>query len=224
MSATSAWISRALAPAVSLGKRAVRAEFWAETERRVDGRGPVVEMSHRPGVQKPRDGAGPLNHRRYRVSIADSDLTPSDLIGAFRRDPNAFAPTSFAEFDPTPGPEGLLEGDKTTVRLPGPWDGPVVVTNVGDDVVRFETLEDHMEAGWIEFIAAFEGTEIVFSVESFARSGDPVFDVLYHPGKLGRLVQTEMWVRVLESAVEISSGKLVGRPIVDTIIYEGADT
>jgi len=216
--------ARLVAPAATLAGRVLRSEFWIETERLRPGHGPSVEMSLRSDVQGPRDGAGPLNHRTYRVHIADARCSPEDLIGELRRRPNDFSPTSFATFDPPPGAEGMSVDDELTVRLPGPWNGPIVVTDVEPLLVRFETLDGHMEAGWIRFTAWQDRQSLVFEIESLARSGDPAFDVLYHPVRVAKLVQTEMWVRVVEAAVEFSGGRSVGRVVVDTIIYEGPKT
>jgi len=215
---------RVSAPAISAFRRVLRSEFWVETEKRTPGTGPEVEMSAmRSDIQRPRDGAGPLNHRTYRVHIESAARTPEEIVAAFRRKPNDFSPTSFATFDPPLGPDGMTVGDQVTIRLPGPWDGPVVVSEVGPGMVKLETLETHMEAGWICFTATLDEHELTFEIESFARSGDPLFDALYHPGRVGRFVQTEMWVRVLEAVVAFSGGKPIGRVIVDTTIYEGQD-
>ncbi len=215
--------ARALAPAVSLIQRGLASEFWVDVEREDDGLGPEVVMSDRSGVMRSEDGAGPLNHRVYRAHIVGSNLSASDLLDHFRTDPNAFSPTSFAVFDPDPGPAGMRVGDELTVRLPGPWDGPVVVAESDEGRVRFETREGHMEAGWIEFTSMAKNGETIFQIESLARSGDAVFDTLYHSVKLGRLVQTEMWIRVLEAAMAISGGRLRGRPTVETTIYRDPD-
>lgn len=214
---------RLIAPVAALGGRAVAAEFWTETMRTSSGAGPDVEMAQREGIQHPRDGAGPLNHRSYRVHITGSQLTALELLDEFRRDPNRFSPTSFATFDPEPGVDGYLMNDALTVRLPGPWDGPVIVTGTSDRSLRLETREGHMEAGWIEFRSREVDDTLVFEIESFARSGDEAFDLLYHPAKIARWVQTEMWVRVLEAAVEVSGGSAQGRPIVETTVYRDTD-
>ena len=212
----------ALAPMASIGARAARGAFWTDTEIRRDGSGPSVEMSDWRGVQPPEEGAGPLNHRHYRIHIDGAELSAAELVDAFRRRPNDFSPTSFAVFDPAPGPNGMTVDDELTVRLPGPWDGPVVVGATEPTGLRFETLQGHMEAGWIEFRTRNEDGLLVFEIESVARSGDAAFDALHHPGKIAKLVQTEMWVRVLESAVDISGGRMQGRPMVETDIHEGA--
>jgi len=192
----------------------------ASAERASAGSAP--ETHDHEEAQPPVEGSGPVNHRRYRVHISDSQVRPAELSDLFRRSPNRFSPTSFATFDPDPGPDGLTAGDEITVRLPGPWDGPVVVGATEPTGLRFETLQGHMEAGWIEFRTRNEDGLLVFEIESVARSGDAAFDALYHPGKIAKLVQTEMWVRVLESAVDISGGRMQGRPMVETDIHEGA--
>lgn len=217
------WPGRYLAPIRSLGRRWIDAEFWIEHQRRVPGDGPAVEMVAPVEVQPPSDGTGPLNHRRYQVRIIDARLTPDDLIGEFRQDPNRFSPTSFALFAPSPGPEGLTVGDETTVHLPGPWDGPVVVSVAEPGTLRLETRAGHMEAGWIEFTARTEDEVLVFQIESLARSGDSVFDALYHSGRIAKVVQTEMWVRVLEAAVQVSGGRPEGRVFIETTVYERAN-
>ncbi len=214
---------RLLAPAASITNRVVRGEFWVETEHHENGPGPDVSMASGSDIQRPSDGAGPLNHRRYRVHIDNAEVSAIELIDHFRRLPNDVSPTSFATFDPQPGPAGMALGDELTVRLPGPWDGPVVVTELDVQTVRLETRGGHMEAGWIRFTAFDDEDHIVFEIESLARSGDSAFDLLYHPARVAKLMQTEMWIRLLEAVVSVSGGELSGRPTVHTTIYENPE-
>lgn len=188
-------------------------------------------MSNRPDVQEPDDGTGPLNRRRYRVRIDASTKSPAELLDVVRVSPNTPAPTDFAVFDPPPGPGGLSVGDRLTVLIPGPWDGPVVVAAVEPRLLRLETRQGHMEAGRIEFSAIEHGAgsgqgepcSVEFSIESVARSGDQAFDLLYHQGRIAKLVQTEMWVSFLESIVRTSGGRQAGRVRVETDIYLGTE-
>lgn len=214
-------VAKSAAPIVSISKRVARRKMWVETEEHSPSRGPQVNMSLRPEIQRPSDGSGPLNHRTYVVSIANPLLSPDELIEAFRSDPNQFSPTSFAEFEPAAVGAGMSLGTKHVVRLPGPWDGPVIVTKAEERLLRLETLDDHLEAGWIEFSTRPNKDGVEFMIESLASSGDPLFDLLYHRGRVGKFVQTEMWVRVVEAAAEISGGEQVGRVHVNTTIYEG---
>ena len=45
-------------------------------------------------------------------------------------------------------------GDEFTIRIPGPWDGPVRAVEVDATSFGFVTLEGHLEAGRIRFGAA----------------------------------------------------------------------
>ncbi len=210
---------RAMAPAVTLLKRAVLGEYWIEDKRGLKASGPKVEMSAGADIQHADDGTGPLTQRLYKVHINNSKMSAEELLENFRTDPNRFSPTEFAVFDPAPDLGGMRAGEELTVRLPGPWNGPILVSSVDSRSVRLETRQGHMEAGWIQFSTRQENGEVVFQIESLARSGDGAFNNLYHIAKVGKLVQTEMWVRVLESAVNVSGGSQTGRVIVDTTIY-----
>lgn len=209
-----------LGPAASLGRRAITGSYWAESVTVSTVAPPQVETEGLSELQGVEDGAGPLNRRRYRISIAYPSLTATELIERFCTEPNRFSPTEFAVFLPEPGEGGLVEGDRITVELPGPWDGPVLVTDRTETSLRFETRQGHMEAGWIEFRASDVDSNVVFEIESVARSGDVVFDVIYHRLGLGKLVQTDMWVRVLEAAADLSGGSQLGRVLVDTTVFE----
>jgi hypothetical protein len=218
------WPLRAAAPLGLLARRAVTGNLWAETVTTRAGPMPLPQVSDAPDVQPPESGAGPVNHRTYRVEIVDSPLTPEALVEMFRCDPNRFVPTSYATFSPDPAPDGLATNDRAEVKIPGPWDGPVRVAAVTDTSLRLETLVGHMEAGWIDFSCAESDGALVFTIESFARSGDPVFDALYHSVGIAKLVQSEMWVQVLESIVEASGGRRQGRLALETTIHVGAIT
>jgi len=214
---------RTSSPLLLTTRRFVTGDVWSESVTVRAGAGPRLRFSEIDEVQRPREGFGALNHRTYRVHIVDSLKEPCELVEAFRRDPNRFSPTSFATFVPDPAPEGLGEGATVEVKLPGPWDGPVHVRLVQPERIRFETLDGHMEAGWIEFRSSkLDGDVTVFEIESFARSGDEVFDFLYQRLGIGKRVQTEMWAQVLESAVTASGGRQQGRLFIDTVVYQGA--
>lgn len=220
-----AW--RFVAPVARLIARRVRGRWWSEIEEISDDEGPDVRLRADADVQRPADGAGPLNHRRYGVEIVNPRVSAEDLLRHFRIQPNRFSPTDFATFrsDESGTAVSLSAGEEVTVSLPGPWDGPVVVAVVEPNRLRLETLDGHMEAGWIEFRATelTNPDRLWFEIESMARSGDIVFDALYHPLRIGRLVQSEMWINVLEAAAQQSGGTIEGVPTISTTIYRAAD-
>jgi uncharacterized protein (UPF0548 family) len=99
--------------------------------------------------------------------------------------------------------------------MPGPWDGPVRVLDVTPTTFRLGTLEGHLEAGQIEF--RVRGSEpIVFTIESWARSGDPLSDLLFSRVRMAKEVQLHMWTSVLEQVVKRSGGRRLGCLEVDT--------
>ena len=163
-------------------------------------------------VQGPSDGTGPLFHRRYRTQIRDCRLGADELIETIRGNPNVTAPTAFARFQRVDGEGGLLSvGDEFVVRMPGPWDGPIRVVQVGRRSFRLATLAGHLEAGQIEFRVAPDGPgRLVFEIESWARSGTPLVNLLYHRLRMAKEVQAHMWISFLERVVRLSGGRMTG--------------
>ena len=49
-------------------------------------------------LQPIEEGVGPLFHRLYRVRIREARLSPDEVIGSLRVDPNRAAPTELARF------------------------------------------------------------------------------------------------------------------------------
>jgi hypothetical protein len=94
--------------------------------------------------------------------------------------------------------------------MPGPWDGPVRVVEVGPRSFRLATLTDHLEAGQIEFRAGTDGDMLVFEIESWARSSSPLVNLLYHRLRMAKEVQAHMWISYIEKVVELAGGRMTG--------------
>jgi hypothetical protein len=162
-------------------------------------------------VQRMEEGVGPLFHRLYRARIRDARLSPDELIARLTVDPNRASPTELARFVKVGREHGRLGvGDELVVRMPGPWDGPVRVTAASDTSFRFTTLSGHLEAGQIEFRAARAGEMLSFEIESWARSGDRVSNLLYHRLRMAKEVQLHMWTSFLERVSVLAGGRLTG--------------
>lgn len=176
----------------------------------------VTGMVDREEIQGPEQGRGPLFHRRYRTEIRDAQLSAPELMAQIKRDLNAAAPTSFARFQKVFGDKGTLQvGDEFTVRMPGPWDGPVRVVAEDELSFRLVTLTGHLEAGQIEF-RAVPGDPLGFEIESWARSGDRFADLLYHRARMAKEVQLHMWISFLEGVARVAGGTIVGGIDIDT--------
>jgi hypothetical protein len=162
-------------------------------------------------VQRLEDGAGPLFHRLYRARIRDARLSPQELIGCLGADPNRSTPTALARFLKVRGADGRIAvGDELVVRMPGPWDGPVRVTSTTPLSFRLATLSGHLEAGQIEFRASQTDEMLGFEIESWARSGDWLSNLLYHHLRMAKEVQLHMWTSFLERVAKLAEGRLTG--------------
>jgi hypothetical protein len=171
-------------------------------------------------LQRRSDGFGPEVQRRYRVRISGSGMTPEGLIDALADDINRLSPTEVAWWEPTGQASGMDSGDEYTIHMPGPWEGPVRVVDRQPTSVRLATLNGHMEAGEILFRTGREGEDLRFEIESWARAGDPIFDVVYRRLGLGREMQGHMWVHVCERVAELCGGSVVGKVQVTTATAE----
>jgi hypothetical protein len=167
----------------------------------------------RPGdeLQPPEAGAGPLFHRVYRTRIRDTALSPERVIAEMTSDLDRVAPTEFASFNKVLGSEGAMAvGDEYVVRMPGPWDGPVRVVERTPTSFRFATLDGHLEAGQIEFSARVDGPMLEFRIESWARAGDRLSNLLYDRLRMSKEVQLHMWTSVLERVAKLAGGRVTG--------------
>ena len=170
------------------------------------------------GVQAPDDGVGPVFHRRYVGRVRDPKRSPEELMAVVSGDPNRVAPREFARFTKTSGPDDRMEvGDEFVVRMPGPWDGPVRVVARTPTSFRLATLDGHLEAGQIEFRADCDDRRrLVFTVESWASSGDRLSKLLYQHLRMAKEVQFHMWTSVLERVARLAGGRLDGGIEADT--------
>ena len=137
-------------------------------------------------------------------------------MSRIRGDLNAASPTEFARFFKVHGDgDGMRVGDEYVVRMPGPWDGPVRVVEVTPERFRLATLDGHLEAGQIEFTSSGDD-ELVFAIESWARSADRVSDLLYQRLRMAKEVQLHMWTSFLERVARIAGGRITGGVAITT--------
>ena len=161
-------------------------------------------------------GVGPLLHRCYSVDIAGTPMTPEQLMGRVANRLNQVSP-EMAMFRKTRGAEGgLREGDELVVRMPGPWDGPVRVAHQDATSFRLDTLVGHLEAGQIEFRASRAGDLLRFEIESWARAGDRMSNLLYNKLRLAKEIQLNMWTHFCIRTAALARGRLRGGVTIRT--------
>jgi hypothetical protein len=174
---------------------------------------PLPAGFDRDDLQGVEDGYGPLMHRCYVARVREGELTARELIRVFGEDPNRAAPGALCSFEKLRGAEGeLREGDEFTVRIPGPWDGPVRAAEVRDTCFSLATLDGHLEAGRIRFAARDldDAGRLEIRIEAWARGGDRVSNLLFDRIRVNKEVQLHMWTSVLERLIGISAGRRDG--------------
>lgn len=146
-------------------------------------------------VQTIGDGFGAPYHRVFAVEIPVTMETALTTMGRLQGAINEFSPQLLATFEKTKGDATQLKvGDCFQIRITGPWNGPVVVSDVCKTGFKFKTLEGHLEAGEIEFRLVEKASESVrFEIESLAKSRDRIVDFLYDKVPIAKMAQTEMW-------------------------------
>ena len=167
-------------------------------------------------LQRASDGAGPLMHRLYRTRIVGSSMSSEGLLRRITDDLDAVAPSEFATFRKVAGGARLALGDEYTVRMPGPYDGPVRVIALTPTSFRLATLDGHLEAGQIEFRLSSDHRSLEFAIESWARSGDRFSDLLFTRLRVAKEVQLHMWTSVLTRVAELSGGRMEGGLVITT--------
>ncbi len=173
-------------------------------------------------LQPAGQGVGPLFHRRYRARVAGSTMAPEDVISRISANLNIVTPTELARFTKVSGERAMHVGDEYLVHMPGPWDGPVRVVEVTPTSFRLATLEGHLEAGQIEFRAGVDDG-LVFTIESWARSGDRLSRLLYHRLRMAKEVQLHLWTSFLERVARLAGGRLMGGIDIDTRFFDDTD-
>jgi hypothetical protein len=176
-------------------------------------------------LQDVADGVGPLLHRCYVTRVRNAGLTAAELIGAFAGRPNCASPQHLADFDKVCGAEGELRvGDEFTIRIPGPWNGPVRVVEVDSNGFGFVTLDGHLEAGRIRFSAADLATGCLeLRIEAWARGGDHVSNMLFDRIGINKEIQLHTWTSVLARLTQLAEGRPDGPIYATTKRVDAAD-
>ncbi len=188
-----------------------------ETGSQADLQEPVAEDDMLgAGRQVLDQGVGPMLHRSYAVRIVHSSMSPAALIDTVAGKLNQASP-EMAVFRKTRGADGpLRQGDEFVVRMPGPWDGPVRVIRRDATSFRLATLDGHLEAGEIEFHAEPAGDALNFVIESWARAGDRLSDLLYNRLRLAKEIQLNMWSHFCVRAAALAGGRPQGGVTIRT--------
>ncbi|TPG60228.1 DUF1990 family protein [Hymenobacter nivis] len=178
-------------------------------------------MADNPKPEQPAArGAGPQLDRRYYLDVLRPRQGPAPLMAAVQADLPQFSPALLADFEQTSGTAGALAvGDEFHIKILGPWNGSVRVTEVGATFFELATLEGHPEAGRIRFEAhALDGRPdaLRFEIHSVARSRDGLVAFAYDTIGGGKLMQEATWVEFCQRVAQASGGQALGPVTVET--------
>jgi Domain of unknown function (DUF1990) len=161
-------------------------------------------------------GTGPLLHRCYAVRIRHSSMSAAQLIETVTANLDRASPEMAAFRKTRSSDDRLGPGDEFIVRMPGPWDGPVRVVRRDATSFLLATLDGHLEAGQIEFRAGRDDGVLCFEIESWARAGDRLADLLYNRLRLAKEIQLNMWTHFCVRAAALAGGRPQGGVTIRT--------
>jgi hypothetical protein len=177
---------------------------------------PVLDRAGDADDQAVEIGVGPFFHRRYRTVVRNATIGIEEAMATIQADPNVLADLDLAPFIKVLGRSGAMRvGDRYIIEIAGPWKGAVEVIDVSPTGFRLATLEGHMESGVIDMRAATHPPdsadgEVVFTIESWARSHDRFLDVMYDKLGIAKALQGEMWSIACDRFVHLVDGDQIG--------------
>jgi hypothetical protein len=182
---------------------------------------PYIMAEHSKSEQPAASGAGPWLERRYYLDVARPRLAPAQLMAQIQADLPHFSPELLADFKKQKGVQGepLRVGDEFSIKILGPWNGSVRVTEVSATHFEFITLEGHPEAGRICFEVHYldeRPGELRFEISSSARSRDGLVAFAYDTIGGGLLMQEATWVEFCHRVAQVSGGQAVAEVTVET--------
>ena len=193
------------AGAISVGQETSRK---IESPESSDGDGPRVAIEPPPDavaanvegreLAEPVDGFGRLWRKTYRVRLAGANVTPEQVIAAWRE--------HFAEFWP-PGNRfyapvaGLKPGEVALVNLELPGGAAlstgVAMTHADPRSFVVTTPQGHMFAGRITFSAIEEAGVTTAQAVTVMRASDPFYE--FGMELVGHRRENAFWIKTLEA-------------------------
>jgi len=176
---------------------------WAPTVERLSAAGvsgaPVDAVSGRR-LSGPLQGFGQLWQKTFRVRIEGVEISPEELVAAWKASFASFWPSQGRFYGPlagiAPGEVALLD----VIPLPGApvrLSSGILVIYADDESFTFMTPEGHMLSAWITFSAFRDGDVTIAQAQALERTSDPFDEVAYKFG-VSRMNNT-FWSKTLEN-------------------------
>lgn len=171
-------------------------------------------------LQHAQNGEGPLYHRAYKLEFNSNAASQKSIFVTLSTNLDRSSSSFLARFFKTRGsPFELKLGHEYMIRINGPWDGPVRVTELTENSFTFQTLEGHLEAGKIKFSIHEKSPGCFYLlIESLARSRDQFISFFYDKVPLVRFAQTQMWTRFCKNFVKdvLKDAKICSKVTIQT--------
>ena len=153
-------------------------------------------------VTSPVQGFGKLWQKTYKVTLTNSDYSPTDVIGLWKREFGSFWPKGSNFYGGSltgiqPGDVALLN-----VALGGgvQLSTGILVLYADEESFTFMTPEGHMFAAWITFSAAELDGQTVVQVHVLLRAGDPIYELGLAFG--GHRKEDKFWKQTMVTLAE----------------------
>ena len=178
--------------------------------------------------QPAQTGSGPFFERRYWIDVQQARQSATELLQHIKCDLPTFSPALLADFEKAKGEAHELRvGDEFRIKILGPWNGDVRVSEIGDDYFELVTLENHPEAGRIRFSLRPHTSlpdTLRFEIHSWARSRDGLVAFTYDTLGVGKKVQQQTWETFCQRVADHTQGLPLGPVHVETIKQADSET
>lgn len=162
---------------------------------------PAAESRASSGGQT-EPGVGPLTHHLYSATTHRPKLAPEQLLAIIAANPNVIAPTEVLRFERRSGSSSSLqEDDELLIRMAGPWNGPMRVTERGEDRLRLAAMPGHPQQGQIELRVRShhaDRDDILIELQTRERAAGLGFYLLWRVGLIQRM-QSYTWAEMLQT-------------------------
>jgi hypothetical protein len=173
------------------------ADAWARpVDRLTVSDGHINVTGRRPTA--PMNGFGRMWQKTYRTAVGGADLTPHQVIAAWKEHFSEFWPAGNRFFAPL---AGIAPGEVAALDLSMPGglklSTGVLVLFADKESFTLMTPQGHMFAGWITFSSFVEDGSTFAQAQVLMRAGDPLYELGMTLG--GHRQEDAHWVHTLTS-------------------------
>jgi hypothetical protein len=162
-------------------------------------------------------GFGKMWQKTYRISLAGANVTPQQVVTAWKEHFPSFWPKGARFFGPmasvTPGDVALLN-----MKMPGgvKLSTGILVLYADDESFSFITPEGHMFNSMITFSAHSKDGVTVAQVQAMLRASDPLYEVAMAMG--GHRKEDKHWKHTLQQLAKYFG--VEGKPELDKVLVD----